>query len=188
MLSTSDFKRGTRVLFDGEPFTLLDVSSRTPSARGANTLIKVRARSVLTGQMVAKTFKAGERFEEPDLETRVSQFLYREGEVFFFMDLESYEQHEMRAEDLGDTAGYLLENAEVKVLLFESRPVAVTVPNTVDLVVVETEPAVRGDTVNSVSKDATLETGLVVQVPMFIAQDEKIRVDTRDGHYVERAK
>ena len=188
MISTADFKRGVRVLFDGEPYTVLDVASQTPSARGANTLVKVKARSVLTGQMIQKTFKAGERFEEPDLETRNSQYLYKENDLYVFMDLESYEQHEIPAEDVGETAGYLLENAKVKVLLFEERPVAVGVPNTVDLLVVETEPAVRGDTVNSVQKTAKLETGLEVQVPMFIEQDEKIRVDTRDGRYLERAK
>lgn len=188
MISTSDFKRGARFQLDGAPYVVEESQTQSPSARGANTLVKVKARNVLTGQLVQKTFKAGERFEEPDLEARQVQYLYREADVFYFMDQESYEQHELRSEEVGSAAGFLIENMGCRVVLFEGRPVAVEVPNVVELTIVETEPAVRGDTVNAVTKGATLETGLVVQVPMFVEQGTRIRVDTRDSRYIERVK
>ena len=188
MISTSDFKRGARFLLDGEPYTIEDTSSHTPSARGANTLVKVKARNVLTGRLVAKTFKSGERFAEPDLETRPAQFLYADDDLFHFMDTETYDQHALSRETVGDAAGYLLESLDVRLLLFESRPVAVDLPNSVEMLITETEPAVRGDTVNAVTKPATLETGLVVQVPQFVEGGQRIKVDTRDGRYLERAK
>lgn len=188
MISTSDLKRGARLTLDGEPYTVLDVTTQTPSARGANTLVKMKARNILTGQLVSKTFKSGEKFEVPDMDTRPSQFLYADGDTFVFMDNESYEQYEMRREAVGDAVLYLLEGLAVRVLLLESRPVAIDLPNTVELLVVETEPAVRGDTVSAQTKGATLETGLVVQVPMFLERDERIKVDTRDGRYLERVR
>ncbi len=188
MISTSDFKRGARFMLDGQPYVIEDTNTQTPSARGANTLVKVKARNVLTGQLVQKTFKSGERFPEPDLELRQSQYLYREGDMFFFMDAETYDQHAMDAAAVGAAIGYLVDNAEVRVLLFEGRPIAIELPNTVDLAIVETEPAVKGDTVNAVTKAATVESGLVVQVPMFVESGQRIRVDTRDGRYIERVK
>lgn len=188
MISTSDFKRGARFLHEGVPYAIEDSNTQSPSARGANTLVKVKARNVLTGQLSSFTFKGGEKFDEPDIDMRPVQYLYREGDLFFFMDQESYEQHEMGADAVGDAAGYLVENMEIRVVLFESRPVGVELPHTVDLLIVDTEPAVRGDTVNAVTKAATLETGLVVQVPMFVESETRIRVDTRDGRYIERVK
>jgi elongation factor P len=188
MISTSDFKKGARFLLEGTPYTVEESQSQSPSARGTATLVKVKARNVLTGQLVQKTFKAGERFEEPDLETRPVQYLYREGELFYFLDQSSYDQHELREEEVGDNAGYLMENMECRVILFEGRPVSVEVPNVVEMLIVDCEPAVRGDTVNAVTKAATLETGLVVQVPMFVEQGTRIRVDTRDARYIERVR
>ncbi len=188
MISTSDFKRGARLMLDGEPYTVEDTTTQTPSARGANTLVKAKLRGVLTGQLVQKTFKSGERFEEPDLENRVSQYLYNDPDAYYFMDQESFEQYAIETDRVADKAGYLVENLEVRILVFEGRPIAVEPPQTMELTIVDTEPAVRGDTVNAVTKAATLETGLVVQVPMFVESGTRIKVDTRDGRYLERAK
>jgi len=188
MISTSDFKRGARFLLEGAPYVVEDSQTQSPSARGTATLVKVKARNVLTGQLVQKTFKAGERFDEPDLETRPAQFLYKEGDHFVFLDQTSYDQHELTEEEVGDNAGYLMENMDCRVVLFEGRPVSIEVANVVEMLIVDTEPAVRGDTVNAVTKAATLETGLVVQVPMFVEQGTRIRVDTRDARYIERVK
>lgn len=188
MISTSDFKKGTRFELDGEPWTVLDVSSQSPTARGSNTLIKTKVRNLITGSFAQKTFKAGEKFSEPDLELKVATYLYSDDDYSYFMDSETYEQHQLTPDELGDARSYLTEELEVKVQLFNDRPIGVEVPSTLILKIVETEPAVRGDTVNAVTKAATLETGLIVQVPMFVESGENIRVDTREARYLERAK
>jgi elongation factor P len=188
MPSTSELKRGVRFESEGIPFITVDVSYQSPSARGATTLIKVKARDLLTGNLKAFTFKAGERLPDPDIEINKSQFLYKDGDDYNFMDTETFEQIMIPGEQLGDSTDYLTENMEVKMMFYQGRPVSVEVPNVVELKIVETEPAVRGDTVTAVTKSAKMETGLVVQVPLFVAQDETIRVDTRDGRYIERVK
>jgi elongation factor P len=188
MISTQDFKKGTKLEINGEPYTILDVASQSPTARGSTTLVKTKMRNLITGQFSAQTFKAGEKFQEPDLENRNCSYLYHDGEHYHFMDKESYEQHQMTADEVGDARNFLVENSDVKVVLFNAGPVGVEVASTVILNITECAPAVRGDTVNAVTKAATLETGYVVQVPMFVEPGEQIKVDTRDGRYLSRVR
>ena len=188
MLTTSDFKKGARIEIDGQPWQILDTTSQSPTARGGGTLFKTKIRNLITGQFLQKTFKGGEKFNEPDLELRDSQFLYHDGDHYHFMDLTSYEQYAMTADETGEAKDYLIAELQVQVQTFNGQPIGVEVPSTMVLMITECEPAVRGDTVNAVTKAATLETGLVVQVPMFVENETKIRVDTREGRYLERAK
>ncbi|MBM4370348.1 MAG: elongation factor P [Deltaproteobacteria bacterium] len=188
MPNTSDLKRGVRFEHDGVPYGTVDVSTQTPSARGATTLVKVKARDLLSGQLKTFTFKAGERLGDPDIELAKHQFLYREGDDFHFMNLETFDQVMMPRDQMGGADYYLLEEAEVRIMFYEGRPVSVELPNVVELRIVECDPAVRGDTVTAVTKNARLETGLEVQVPLFVECGERIRVDTRDDRYIERVK
>lgn len=188
MATTGDLKKGFRIqLEDGDPYAVVAVSTQSPSARGAATLVKTRLRNIRTGQVVQKTFKSGERVTVPDFEIRPCQYLYGDGEQAHFMDLESYEQLTMALEDIEYELGFVRENDEVRVLLHDEKPIGIEVANTVELVVSQTEPAVRGDTVNNVTKAATLETGLVVQVPMFVEEGDTLVIDTREARYVRRA-
>jgi elongation factor P len=189
MPSSSELKKGVRIEVDGEPHVVVESTSQTPSARGSATLIKVKLRNLKTKQLVSKTFKAGERLNDPDFEIRPCQYLYDEGgETFWFMDSENYEQYALAGDDIRDQLGYIRPNDSVRAVFFQGECIGIEVPNTVVLEVVECEPAVRGDTVNKVTKTATLETGLEVQVPMFINQGDRLVIDTREARYVRRAQ
>lgn len=189
MLSTGDFKRGLRILLDGDPYAILDVFVQTPSARGASSLTKVKVRNLRTGQVFDRTFRGGDRVEEPNIELRPVQFLYRDAEGFHFMDGQSYEQFSLSAEEIGDMAGYLREGLEgIRSVVFDERVIAIDLPNMVVLRVVDTAPALKGATAAAQTKPATLETGLVIQVPSYLEPDELVQVDTRDGRFVSRAK
>jgi elongation factor P len=187
MITTSDFKKGTRFEFEGEPWQILDIAVQSPTARGGGTLVKTKCRNLLTGAFSAKTFKSGDKFQEPDLELKNGTYLYRDDEFFYFMDSESYEQYSLGDTEVGDQKNYLVDNMELRIQLYNGRPIGVDVPSTIVLTITDTEPAVRGDTVNAVTKGATLETGLVVQVPMFCERGQRIKVDTRDARYIQRA-
>ena len=187
MATTSDLKKRMKLELEGEPYTVVDVTSQSPSARGGATLVKTKLRNMKTKQLIAKTFKAGERIKEPDCEIRKCQYLYSEnGELYYFMDQESYEQFSLNKEDIEYELGFIRENDEVKMLFHDGSCFGLEVPNTVILEVVNTEPAVKGDTVNNVTKAATLETGLEVQVPLFVEQGQKLVIDTRDCRYLRR--
>ena len=188
MLSSSDFKRGMRFLHEGSPFQIVDVAFQTPSARGANTLVKVKARDLISGQLKSYTFRSGEKFEDPDVETRRVQYMYADGDAFHFMDLDNYEQFELREDSLGDSTSYLIEDMHLKLMFFNDNPVSVELPKAMDMEIVECEPGLKGDTVSNVTKAAVMATGLEVQVPLFINQGDTIRVDTSEGRYVERVK
>jgi elongation factor P len=189
MLSTGDFKRGVRILIDNDPYTILDVFVQTPSARGASSLTKVKVRNLRTGQVLDKTFRGGDRVEEPNLELRPVQFLYKDAEGFHFMDTNSYEQSRLSAEELGEVAGYLREGLEgIRAVVFNERVISVDLPNTVVLQVTDTAPAMKGATAQAQTKPATLETGLVIQVPSYLEAGELVQVDTREARFVARAK
>jgi len=188
MPSSSDLKKGTRFEHEGTPYTTIEANTQTPSARGANTLVKVKARELLGGQQKVFTFKAGERLDDPDIELAKFQFLYRDGDEHHFMNLETYDQIMMTRGQMDGADLYLLDEAEVRLMFYEGRPVSVELPNVVELQIAECDPAVRGDTVTNVLKTARLETGLKVQVPLFVEPGERIRVDTRDCRYIERVK
>ncbi len=187
MITTNDLKRGLVVKLDGAPCLVLDVSFQSPSARGGNTLVKTKYRNLLTGQVLEKTFKAGDKVDEADFERRKGQFLYPAGDTGVFMDLETYEQYEIGEELFGPVQGYLLEGAEVQLGLFQGQVVSVDPPMVVELTVTETAPAIRHATATAQSKEALLETGLRIQVPGYLESGEKIKVDTRDGRFVSRA-
>lgn len=189
MISTSDFKRHLRVQIDGEPYVILDVHVQSPSARGASSLSKIRVRNLRTGQVFDKTFRGGDKVEEPNVELRPVQFLYRDGERFHFMDAGSYEQFALGVGDLGDLAGYLKDGMSgIRSVVFNDQVISIELPNTVVLQVVDTAPAVKGATAQAQTKPATLETGLVVQVPSYLETGEMVQIDTREARFIARAK
>jgi elongation factor P len=188
MIATGDFKRGARILVDGEPYTIDDYTVQSPSARGAATLVKVRLRHVVTGQVSDRTFKAGERFDEPDVAIRTVQFLYRDGDDFHFMDQQSYDQFVLRADALGETAPWLTENMELTAVLYNGHAVGVTLPSFIEAEVDMVGGGSRGDTASGKNlKDATLTNGRTLKVPLFIESGERVLVDTRTWEFSRRA-
>ncbi len=186
MYSTSDFKKGLKIEIDGVPYTIVDFQHVKPGKGGA--FVRTKIKNLITGKVLDQTYRSGEKVQKPDLVEREMQFLYREGDTFHLMDNENYEQLALTADQLGDAVLYLTENMNVKVLFFNQQPVTAEVPNFVELTVAQTEPGVKGDTASGGSKPATLETGAVIQVPLFINEGDRLKVDTRTGNYIERAK
>jgi len=187
MFTTNDFKKGLVIQLDGAPCVLLDVAFQSPSARGANTMVKTKYRNLITSQVLEKTFRSGDKVDEADFERHKGQFLYADGGRGIFMDLENYEQFEMEEDDFEALAPYLLDGTEVQLGIFEGRMVNVDLPMTVELVVTETAPALKNATATAQTKEAVLETGLKLQVPPYLESGEKIKVDTRDGRFISRA-
>lgn len=188
MLTTSDFKRGLWIELDGDPWQILDVTRQTPSARGAALIVKVKIRNPQTGFVQDKSFRGGDKVNEPNIEERGVQYLYREGDAFHFMDSESFEQFFLNEDELGDAPNYMTDNLELTALRLDEKVIGVELPNHVDLLVTECPPPIKTSGSGSTTKPATVETGLVVQVPPYLEQGERIRVDTRDGRFVQRAK
>jgi elongation factor P len=188
LVNVTEIARGDILEIDKDPWQATEVQSQTPSARGASLLVKAKLKNLRTGQTLAKTWRGGETVATADVEYRQAQFLYRQGEDFVFMDLGSYEQITLDAEAVGDARGYLLENQEIRTVIFQERVIALNLPITVDLEVEDTAPAIKGATAQAQLKPATVETGITVLVPSYIESGERIRVDTRDGRFVERAK
>jgi elongation factor P len=186
-MTSNDLKRGQVILLDSSPCLVLEVTSQSPSARGGNTLIKTRYRNLLTGQVLDKAFKSGERIDAADFEKRKGQFLYADGDNGVFMDLESYEQYELGEDIYGPVKGFLLDGTEVVLGVFQGQVVSVEPPLTVELMVVETAPSMKHATAQAQTKEALLETGLKIQVPAYLGSDEKVKVDTREGRFVSRA-
>ncbi|KUJ95196.1 MAG: elongation factor [Desulfonauticus sp.] len=184
MLSTTDFRRGLKIEIEGVPYEVLDFLHVKPGKGGA--FVRTKLKNLLTGSIVDETFRAGEKFDRPDLETRSYQYLYKEGDSYVFMDMTTYEQINVAAESFADKGQFLKEGEEVKVLVYRNQPIDLDLPASVVLEVVETEPGVKGDTVSGATKPATLETGLVVQVPLFINEGDKIKIDTRTKEYIGR--
>jgi len=188
MISTGDFKKGLSLLVEGKPFVIMDYTVQTPSARGAATLVRVRARNVITGQVLDMTFKAGEKFEEPDLERRKINYLYSEGETYHFMDEESYEQFQLESEALGDAARWLIEGITLRSVVFGGKVVGVELPQFVEMEVIETGPGGRSDMASGkVTKTAKLANGTEIRVPSYLGAGERVLVDTMTGEFVRRA-
>jgi elongation factor P len=188
MIATGDFKRGARILVEGEPYTVEEYTTQSPSARGAATLVKVRLRHVVTGQVSDRTFKAGERFEEPDVAIRTVQFLYRDGDDFHFMDQQTYDQFTLGADTLDDLTPWLTENLEVTAILYNGQAVGVTLPAFIEAEVDMVGGGSRGDTASGKNlKDAALTNGKTIKVPLFIESGERILVDTRTWEFSRRA-
>ena len=189
MLVTGDFKRGVRILLDGDPYVILDVFVQTPSARGASSLTKVKVRNLRTGQVFDRTFRGGDKVDEANLEMRPAQFLYKDDDAFHFMESQSFEQFSLSVAEVGELAGYLREGLEgIRSVVFNDRVISIDLPNMVVMRVVGTAPALKGATASAQTKPATLETGLVIQVPSYLEADELVQVDTRDARFVGRAK
>ena len=186
MYSTSEFKKGLKIEIDGTPYVIVEFLHVKPGKGGA--FVRTKIKNLMTGKVLDQTFRSGEKVKRPDLVEREMQFLYREGDNFYLMDNENYEQLALTAEQLGDAVLFLTENLNVKVLFFNQQPVTAEVPNFVELTVAQAEPGLKGDTASGGSKPATLETGAVIQVPLFINEGDRVRVDTRTGTYIERAK
>ena len=187
MISTSDFKRGLVIQLDGAPCVILDVAFQSPSARGASTMVKTKYRNLLTGQVLDKTFRSGDKLEDADFERHKGQFLYADGDRGIFMDLETYEQFELEEDGFAPIAPYLLEGTEVQLGLFQGRMVSVDPPQNVELTVTETAPVLKNATATAQTKEALLETGLKLQVPPYLEVGDRIKVDTRDGRFISRA-
>ena len=184
MYSTSDFRKGLKLLIDNEPYAIVDFQHVKPGK--GNQFTRTKLRNILTGTNLERTIKSGEKFPPANVETRDAQFLYQDDSGFHFMITETYDQVALQPEDLGDAANYLIENLECTLLYFNERPIGADVPNTVKLKVVRTDPGFKGNTVTGTTKPATLETGYVVQVPLHINEGDILKVDTRTGVYIER--
>jgi len=185
-LSITDLKKGTLFQWEGEPFRVVDYKQKVMGRGGS--IVNVRIKSLLDGKVLEKTFKGNEQLDSADVTSQTVQYLYGDGTNFFFMNGDSFEQFEVPADLVGDGAGYLKEGDQVQLQFFDSRPISVELPKNVPLKVTYTENAVKGDTSTSITKEATLETGLTIRVPAFIKQGDIISVDTSSGAYRERVK
>ncbi|MFA0785222.1 elongation factor P [Fervidibacter sacchari] len=185
-ISTNDFRPGITVIIDGEIYMVLEAQHVKLGRGGAH--VRTKLKHLLTGNVLERNFRAGEEFEQAIVERRPFQFLYRQGDEFVFMDVETYDQVTLSSEQVGEDAQFLKEGTEVTLVFHEGNPLMVELPTTVELQVVETDPGVRGDTASGGSKPAKLETGAVIQVPLFINVGDIVRVDTRTGRYIERVK
>ncbi len=188
MIAATEIRRGEILDLDGAPWAVTEVAVQTPSARGASLLVKIKARNLRTGQTLARTLRGSETVATADCEKRPVQFLYRQDEELIFMDQASFEQFVLQAEALGDSAGYLTDGLELRSLLYNGQVLTVELPLSVELRVVDTAPPIKGATAQAQLKPATLETGLEILVPPYLTVGEKVKVDTRDGHFVERVK
>jgi elongation factor P len=189
MIDVSSFKKGLCIEYKGAPMIIVDVTWSTPTARGGNTIAKTKLRNLLTGQLISDSIRTGDKYPEVDVEVKPIQYLYNDGSRWHFMDVESYEQFDLGRDDLGDSAGYLVDGIEgIRSMTVQGRLVSVQLPNSVDLLVTEADPAIKGATAQAQLKKALCETGIEVMVPSYVVIGDKIRVDTRDGHFVERAK
>ncbi len=184
MIDVNDLRRGTTFILDGELYKVLEYQHYKPG-RG-NAIIRTKLRNLRTGATIQRNFLSGDRVQEIRIERRGVQYLYNDGDLYYFMDTETYDQMALSAAALEGQTGYLKEGMELVIAVYEGQPLEVELPTTVDLEVVETEAAVAGDTATRVTKKATLETGLEVQVPLFVQTGDVVRVDTRTGEYVTR--
>jgi len=185
-LSITDLKKGTLFQIDGVPYRVTDYNQKVMGRGGS--IVNVRIKSLIDGKVLEKTYKGNEQLDSADVENQNVQYLYTDGSVFYFMNEDTFEQFEVPADLVGDGAGYLKEGDKIQLQFFNDAPINVELPKNVPLKVVYTENVVKGDTTSSVLKDAELETGITVKVPAFIKQDDVIKVDTRTGEYLERAK
>jgi elongation factor P len=185
MLSATQLRPGMVIKFNNELYTVFSMNHRTPgNLRG---FVQVRMRSLRSGSMTEHRFSSEDKVEKAILEEHEMEYLYDDGEYFYFMNIENYEQMHLTKELLGDATDYLIPQLKITVEFYEGKPMGVELPPTVDMTVMETEPGLKGATVSNVTKPAKMETGLVVQVPPFINEGEKIRVNTAEGTYQERA-
>jgi elongation factor P len=188
LIDAIDVKRRTRFEIDNTPYSCLEVEVSTPTARGGQTLVRVKMRNLITNAVFERTFKAGEKFKEPDLQTVAASYLYSDGDGSYFLDQESFETLTLAEDVIGDARDFLVEGGIVGLLKYNGNPIGLELPAVVELAVAFTEPGVRGDSSSgSVTKPARLETGLEIRVPLFIKEGEKVRVSTETREFGGRA-
>lgn len=185
MISTNDFKTGVTVEIDGDAWQVVEFQHVKPGKGAA--FVRAKMRNLCTGAVVERTFNAAERLPNAEVVRREMQYLYENDGMYVFMDNETYEQIELNKDQLGSAMNFLKENMNVKISSFDNRILGVELPNTVELTVVETEPGIKGDIATGGNKNATMDTGYVVKVPLFINEGDVLRIDTRTGEYIERA-
>lgn len=187
MIATSDFKKGVKILFRDEPYMVVDFQHVKPGKGGA--FVRTKMKNMITGLLLEETFRSGEKFSNPELSYHTMQYSYQEDKLYYFMDQDSYEQVAFSKDQIEDVFDFLKEQEMYTVLYFKEKPIAVTPPMFMELLVKDTPPGVRGDTVQGgANKPAVLETGLVVQVPLFVNEGDILKIDTRESRYVERVK
>lgn len=188
LIGANELKRKMLIGFEGQPFVVLEVFFASPTARGAATMVRTKLRHLLNGSVMEKSFRSSEKFEEPDVELVPASYLYTDGDGFHFMDEKNYEQFTFSSEDVGSDRSYLKEGLSAQVLKYNGAAVSLQLPQFVELAVTDTELGQRGDTAaGGATKQATLETGLVVRVPLFIKEGEIVRVNTQTGEVAGRA-
>jgi elongation factor P len=183
-VDTSQFRNGLKLEIDGEPLVMIYFQHVKPGKGGA--FVRTKLKNLRTGKTLEKTFRSGEKVTEADIEDKKMQYLYQDGEQLIFMDAETYDQIPFSAEQIGDAKKYLKENLEIGAVFWRGQPISVELPSFIEAEITECEPGIKGDTASGATKPAKIETGAVVQVPLFIKEGERIRVDTRSGEYVER--
>jgi elongation factor P len=186
MYDTSDFKRGLKIEIDEKPFEIIEFLHVKPGKGGA--FVRTKLRNMLNGKVIDQTFRSGEKVGRPDLQEKEMQYLYKDVNNYCFMDNETYDQVFLSEDHLEESRQFLAENTVVEVLYYNEEPIGLELPMFVELEIAETEPGVKGDTASKVTKPATLETGAVIPVPIFLDVGDKVKVDTRTGTYVERVK
>ena len=186
MYTTSDFRKGLKIEIGGEPYTIVDFQHVKPGKGGA--FVRTRLKSLISGNVLDMTFRSGDKVDKPDLEEREMQFLYETNGEYHFMDTHNYEQLFLTGDHLKDSKDFLKENLVIKALFHNKRPIGIETPMFVELKVTQTEPGVRGDTATGATKPATLESGAVIQVPLFVNEGDILRVDTRTREYITRVK
>ena len=186
MISAGDFRKGITFELNGEPHVVLDFQHVKPGKGAA--FVRTKFRNILTGATREEAFNPNDKFPKAHIETKQMQYLYNDGELYYFMDQETYDQVPLTAELVAEAVKYIRENDVATVKFYKGNAFDVEAPNFVDLEVIETEPGVKGDTATNVTKAATVETGAVIQVPIFINEGEKIQIDTRSGEYLGRSK
>lgn len=184
--STSDFKKGLKIECDGKPFTIVDFLHVKPGKGGA--FVRTKLKNLLTGGVIDQTFRAGEQVVKPDLVEKEMQYLYKDKDLYNFMDNETFEQISLTGDQVGGSKNFLQENTVVKILFYKDSPIDVELPTFVEIKIAKTTPGIKGDTVSGTTKPATIETGATIQVPLFVNEGDTVKVDTRTGTYIERAK
>lgn len=186
MYSTNEFRKGLKIEYNDKAWNIVDFQHVSPGKGSA--FVRTKLKNLEGGQVVEITFKSGDKVNIPDVETREMQYLYTDGQTYTFMDSTSFEQYTLSTDEIGENKYYIKENSTVVVTFYRSRPVAVEVDNFIELKITETQPNIKGDTSGGGGKPATLETGLVVQVPFHLKEGDMIKVDTRTNAYLEKVK
>lgn len=184
MYDTSDFRKNLKIEIDGEPFVILEAQHVKPGKGVA--FVKTKYKSLISGRVLEQNFRSGDKVGRPNLEAREVEYIYKDDPFYVFMDQTSWEEIRLSEEAIADVKDYLIDNLHLDVLLFNGNPISVEPPTFVELVVAQTDPGFKGDTAQGATKPATLETGYVVQVPLYLSEGEVVRIDTRTGEFVER--